>query len=326
MQLQRFTNFLIRHQWQALLLTFLITIVPMLVFPYVPLVLGFIFSSLITFGMVIAAFMTLVVGPASGALFMLAATLPFFIGISFNGHLNALPALEWVVISAAILSNLIAYALAVMLKRNTSFSVLLQIAALFGVLVVSIVHLVKPDIPAWWGKQLQASLTHAQTLMGPVKNSVVLSKDAQLQEIDMVNKYIANGSLMASILFAATMQLILARWWQAKIFQPGLLRRDLHHIHLSKLAGILFILSIGFVFLQNLVVIDVLPIINLLFCAAGLSVTHYLIFNMKSKTSLFWLVFIYFAFFLTMPLGLILMATLGLADVWIDFRKRLIQV
>lgn len=146
MRLKRLTSYLLQHRWQTVLLTFLITFVPFI---------G-------TLSILIAALGTLVEGLIFGTLLTLAATLPYIISFYASSLQSGVPIVIWVAVSVAVLSNLVTYIFAVMLNKQANWSVILQIAALLGVLVVSVIHLIYPDVADWWAAQLQASLNHAQ--------------------------------------------------------------------------------------------------------------------------------------------------------------------
>src|SRR5438045_1250626 len=109
MRLQRFTDYLLGHRWQALILTFLVTYIP---------VVGMA-------GILIAALMTLSVGITEGGIFTLAATLPFAL-VSFIKTPETNSAVMHLTVIFAITSNLLTWALAVLLRRGWKWSSILQ--------------------------------------------------------------------------------------------------------------------------------------------------------------------------------------------------------
>jgi hypothetical protein len=312
MWLQRFTDYILRHRWKAVLLTFVVTFVP---------VIGIV-------GILIAALITLVKGAVEGAIYTVAATLPFIISFGISGtNGSATPLVVWAAVGVAVLSNILTWVFAVMLRRQTSWSVILQIAALLGVLVVSVVHLAYPGVTDWWGSQLQSYYNQAAAMTSSVlsNTAVAAPNEAQLESISVTRQY-ATGLMVAAVLFNAILQLVVARWWQVLIFSPGMLRRELHRIRLSHLAGILFLVSMAFSYLGNSVVLDIMPILYLLFGAAGLSLIHYLFGLMESSTTWFWLSLMYITLVIALPTSLLLVAFLALLDIWMDIRRRIRKV
>lgn len=310
MRLQRITNYLLQHRLIAVLLTFLTTFVP---------VLGIV-------GVLYAGLVTLRKGIVEGGIFTLAATLPYVISYYISGVPKPETQLViWAALGVAVLSNLLTWIFAVMLRRHATWSQLLQVAALVGVLFVSVIHLVYPNVADWWGNQLHTYYTQATSLTGLVKNVPAVPTETQLESINITKQY-ATGLMTTAILFNAILQLIVARWWQAVAFQPGLLRRELHNIRLSQLAGILFVLSLVLSYLGNSVVLDIMPILYMLFGAAGLSLIHYVFGLVKSPTRWFWLWLMYITLIFALPASLIFVAMLAVFDIWLDIRKRLKKV
>lgn len=346
MWLQRFSTFLLTHRWRALLLTFLITFVP------IPLI-GVI-------GIIIALFMTLMKGPGEGVLFMVAALLPYGLGFLIKDSTSVLPLMAGAAFVISIVVNVLSWVFAIMLYKKATWSQILQVAALLGVLAVSVIHLIYPNVDEWWAKELQeVRAIYAQTLknatpaptnttpatttdaakapsatnVAPVNtnanasatsNVTNIADDAELEAISTMTAkpYDVTGFLTAGILFFAILQLIFARWWQAAVYSPGALRKELYHIRLSKLAGVLFILSLVLAYLGNAVVLDIMPILYLLFAAAGLSLLHYVFKIVSPKTGWIWLTIVY----LTMVVSIIMIALLGLIDIWFDLRVQVKKI
>ncbi len=312
MWLQRLTHYLLRHRWQALALTFISTFIP---------VIGII-------GILYAAFITLVKGVVEGAIFTLASILPYIITFAITGtNESTSPSLvAWAAVGVAILSNVLTWIFAVMLRRKTSWSLILQIAALVGVLVISVIHLIYPGVTDWWGVELQSYYKQAAAVTtGVLKSGPSIPTEAQLEAISATKQY-ATGLMVAAILFNALLQLIVARWWQALIYNPGSLRRELHNIRLSTLAGLLFLVSFVLSYLGNSVVLDIMPVLYILFGAAGLSLIHYFFGLIRSPTKWFWMSVFYVALIIALPTSLFLISILALLDVWFDVRKRVRKV
>lgn len=312
-RLERFTTFLLHNRWQTLLLVFAASFVPLI---------GII-------GTLAAALVTLVKGIREGAALMLVATLPYFLSFFMVGNHDAsLPLAAWAAVGVAVLSNTLTWVFAAMLHRKASWSTVLQVAALIGVLAISVIHLAYPEISDWWGVQLQTYYEQAQAVSKQITTATAGSAvtvpplgETQREAIQVTRNY-ATGFMTAGILLNAIMQLIIARWWQAIVFKPGSLRRELHSIRLSKLAGSLFFLSLALFYLGNSVITDIMPVICLLFAAAGLSLIHYFFGLMRSPMVWFWLTFLYVSIIFAMPLSVWIVDILGLVDVWMDIRKR----
>ncbi len=209
MRLQRLTNYLLSHRWQAVLLTFLIT--------YIPVIgLG---------SILIAGLVTLCVGIFEGAVFTIAATLPYVFVFFSNSSQEAIPLIIWATVILSISGNLLTWIFAVMLRRNCSWSQILQIAALLGVLFISVLHLVYPDIANWWGSELQFFYKQPLALTGFIQSDQPIALgESQLDTINVI-KHFATGIVVAFVLLSAVTQVIVARWWQSVVFNPGMLQK-----------------------------------------------------------------------------------------------------
>lgn len=306
MWLQRFTNYILRHRLLAILLTFVSTFIP---------IIGIV-------GILIATLITLCRGIAEGAIFTIAATLPYIVTFFISSHHpQTMSLIIWAAVGVAVLSNLLTWVFAVMLQRQSSWSVILQVAALLGVLVISIIHLVYPNVAIWWGNELLSYYKQGVAVTGAIKGVAAPTSEMQLEAINISKQY-ATGLMVSAILFNAVLQLMVARWWQAIVFKPGSLRRELHRIRLSYLAGILFVLSLILSYLGNSVVLDIMPVLYMLFAAAGLSLIHYLFGLMHSHTAWFWLAVLYLTLLFALPTSVVLVAIIALVDIWFDVRKR----
>jgi uncharacterized protein YybS (DUF2232 family) len=115
------------------------------------------------------------------------------------------------------------------------------------------------------------------------------------------------------------LQLVLARWWQGIIFNPGGLSKELLMIRLSYIAGGAFLLGLVLSYWGSALIVDVMPVFYLVFGLAGFSLLHCVAKN--KKASWFWLALFYIVITVN-PMAVILVAMIALLDTWLDFRKR----
>lgn len=299
MLLQRITNYLLRHRFQALALTFFITFIPILR----------------VLGILIAGFMTLIKGAMDGFYFTLAVLVSSAISFTLmvRGHEMPVPVAVFVVMGVSVLlSNLLTWVFSVMVRRQMSWSKIIQMAALGAALVISVVHSAYPNVADWWAMW-------ALKLQSQVKMDV---NPNQMIEAINENKPYATGIAATAVLVVALSQAMIAKWWQAVLYSPGALRRGLQSIRLSYLAGVLFLVSLVLAYLGNSVILDIMPVLYALFFGAGLSLIHYFCRMIQPSSRWIWLTIFYVAGFLTMPISIMLVAGLAVADIGLDLRKR----
>ena len=105
MWLNRFTNYLLSHRYQTMALVFLSTFVP---------IVGVV-------GILIAALVTLRKGVFQGAIFTIAASLPYIISFfvsTYKTTTTTMLLVMGVAVGVAVLSNLLTWVFAIMLRRQ----------------------------------------------------------------------------------------------------------------------------------------------------------------------------------------------------------------
>ncbi len=140
----------------------------------------------------------------------------------------------------------------------------------------------------------------------------------QLEDIrESIGSFIGVGYM-----FLAIVLLMLARWMQATLFNPGGFQKEFHQLHIGQkmalgLAGLMLLGSYQLLIPQSWVFYLILP---LLF--SGIALVHAVVVN--KKLSSLWLVAFY-ALLIVSPTVLLLIVLLALVDSWYDFRSRLQQ-
>jgi len=319
--LRSFTSFLLQSRFRVIGIAFIISF-----FPFIGPTLGIILAGLVTLRQ----------DTLEGFWVFIAATLPCFIQLPFLPRPDGL----WVIgIIAA--SNFLTWGLAVILKRSNNWSLVLELTTLIGLIVVISAHVLKPDLEVWWEKQL---ITHISQILPGVETSVtptsgkieknnidqkITEESLEPEVISFVNatKFFITGALTASFLLNVLLQLFVSRWWQMHLMDSKPLSEELYQIRLSSMAGLVFLATLILSYLKITLAQDLLPVLYLTFCLAGLSLVHHTANKFKGLT---WLCLIVFYIVLIgtwmaykMPLVFQLIALTALLDIWFDWRGRL---
>jgi hypothetical protein len=309
--LRRFTNFVLQGRTQACATAFILAYIP---------VIG-------NISVLIAGLTTLRKGALSGAFVFLAATLPYLLSY-FSATSETVLEINLAFIAVVIFaaSNTVMWLFAVILRRYSSWGLIFDLAILLSVAIIGMIHFLYPDIENEWAIKLTDYFNKTAAMMREVRpNAAIIPADIQAQAVNVLKMY-ATGILIVSITFNAFLQLLLSRWWQAILFNPGELRKELLSIRLSYAAGALFLIGYSLASIGNKTAVDMMPMMYLVFSAAGLSVVHSLI---AAKTRGLWLAALYLVLMGTITLfpGGIALAALILSlvaffDIGINFRKR----
>lgn len=306
MLLRRFTDFILQNRLRTMGLVFALGFLPLL---------G-------SISILVAAFVTLRRGAQEGFLILIAATLPMVI----EGFTSQTPAIgagnisNLDILTLMVVNNVLTWVFAEFLRKYVSWSLLLQVAALLGVVIVMVAHLVFPDIQAWWQTNLTDYLLNTMQMVNQLSPSETLTQKASLSRIVETMSPYATGFVVISVVFYALLQVVLARWWQAYMYNPGGLRKELYNIRLGYVTGIVFLICVGLSLTGNATTVDMISILYLTFALAGLSIVHTL--STLSKTSWLWIGLVYVSIVLV-PWILILIALMGLLDAFFDIRKQL---
>ena len=207
------------------------------------------------------------------------------------------------------------WAFAALLGRYSSWRLVLEIATLVGIVFVIGLHLIIPDIKSWWSGHLLNYLNE----MGAVTAWKLTSAQVGLLIKKVVP--IASGVAYLVVMIGTLLQLLLARWWQAVLFNPGGLHKEFIHIRVGHFWAVSMLIVIAILFLKTPFIVDLIPVLMLPFMVSGLSLFHLLV-SVK-KGLLLPLVMIYMGLFLLPLFIMMLLTCTGYLDSWYDFRRRL---
>ena len=195
------------------------------------------------------------------------------------------------------------FALAMTLRNSLSWQMVLLVATAIG-LVTQLSLVFQPDYLVQielFGESLEAQL-----------NQDAHTQYTAEQIVDLgISIYGAYHALMVMVC------LMIGRWWQALLYNPGGFRQELHNLRIDPRIMV-FLLGVILVGLMDIPPLDGwLP----LFCIApmltGLAIAHYIV--AKKAMGAPWLVLIYMTLLMVAPAIILL----GMADSLLDLRKRL---
>jgi uncharacterized protein YybS (DUF2232 family) len=205
---------------------------------------------------------------------------------------------------------------AVVLRQTVSLVLSLQVIAGISVLGIVVLYLFFPDFGEIWRPSLNMM---ADDL---VAQSEVAIDQQQLQQIiDRIIR-ILPGFFASSFMIVVMLSLYLARWWQAAIYNPGGFGKEFRALNLGKIVAFIALAIAVAASLMNMDIFNaMLLVVFALYLNQGIAVLH-AVFAGKQLNAV-WLFLIYLLMFF-IPHIVVLLALAGLADTWIDFRRRLI--
>lgn len=205
---------------------------------------------------------------------------------------------------------------AVVLRQTVSLVISLQLIAGVSLLGIIILYLFFPDFGEIWRSSLNMM---ADDLIA--KSEGTLDEQQLQQLIDQIVR-ILPGFFASSFMIGTMLSLYLARWWQAVIYNPGGFGKEFRAINLGKTSALIALaVALAGSFINADVFNAMLLVVFVLYLNQGVAVLH-AVFAGRQLNAV-WLFLVYlFMFFV--PHTVVLLALAGLADTWIDFRRRLI--
>ncbi len=245
------------------------------------------------------ALVTLRRGAYDGAIILLWALLPavltFFLGT--GGHLMAL----------ITISGLIAtFAVALLLRNSASWPQLLMGLVALSTLAALALGALVPD-PV---QDLTRSLGELLQQLPETKDQ--LTAPTAVFVIGLIAYAVAVNSLLS---------VLLARWWQALLYNPGGFRTEFQQLRLHPVAALVSMAATLYCFAgtgnyQFWGNVFALPLL-----VAGVALMHWVVAARKMGVQ--WLVLFYMALLLLNPLSVVSVAVIALLDSWLNFRERI---
>ncbi|MHA6128188.1 YybS family protein [Pseudomonas fluorescens group sp. PF-1] len=254
-------------------------------------------------------------GAAAGCLVLLRRGLRDALGVL---ALGLLPALIWWLKfddPRALLVLLGSASLALVLRASESWNRVLLVSIAMGV-VFSVV------LGAAFGPQIemlaQALIKVMPSLLGEVYQK--MSVDEQARFASLIAP-ILTGLIAALLQIVSVLSLIVGRYWQALLYNPGGFGREFRAIRIP--LGPAMLLLAGMVVTPNFGVqmSMLVPLCSVPLVFAGLALIHGLV--AQKRLARFWLVGLYVTLLLFMQLIYPLLVVLAIVDSLIDFRGRL---
>ncbi len=208
--------------------------------------------------------------------------------------------------------------LALVLRSSSSWSMVLDAAAALGIAGITLFYLLIGEPLQFW----QMALGKMLELMTSQGGMAELGQIEQ--QIPVMAEWMT-GMLAAALVMGLVLSMMLARWWQSLLFNPGGFQQEFYGLRQSKIAAftVLVILSVN---LFDLGVIsnfagDIMIIVVVVYSIVGLALIHALVARSGKHPA--WLVSIYVLMFIMPPHMMMALASAGFADSWLDFRRRL---
>ena len=208
--------------------------------------------------------------------------------------------------------------LALVLRSSSSWSMLLDAAAAMGIAGITVFYLLIGDPLPFW----QAALGQMLDLMSSQDGMAELGQVKD--QIPMIAEWMT-GMLTAALVMGLVLSMMLARWWQSLLYNPGGFQQEFYDLRQSKMAAftvlVILLFSLFDLGLISNLAGDIMITIVVIYSVVGLALIHALVARTGKHSA--WLVGMYVLMFIMPPHMMLALASAGFADSWLNFRGRL---
>jgi len=128
------------------------------------------------------------------------------------------------------------------------------------------------------------------------------------------------GTFASALAAITIISLIIARNWQARLFNPDAFGEEFRQIMIGKQFAIALLVGIAIaVVTQSQIIIELIMVGVIIFMFQGLSLAHALVKQREMNPS--WLVGLYVLMFILLIQMIVLLAAFAIIDSFVDFRK-----
>jgi len=291
-------GFILAGRIQAALFVLVSTTLAFLVFP-----------PLIVYCNAAIALITLRKGWQQGIIYSLIATMTLVLVNVFSKQS----------INGVFLAGLIAWLpmvlVASILAITKSWSRVLQLILLIVLAIVFIFHMVNPDTILFWEQSFEQM---------KVELKEFYTESTDIDELITLVAPLMTKTFIVFFMLLTILSLIIARNWQALLFNPGGFGKEFREIRIGKQASIGFFAGIALTaFSNNQLINDLIVVVITVFMFQGLSVIHALVKTNKMSNG--WLVVLYILLFILLVPMFFMLSIIGAIDNFIDFRNRQIK-
>lgn len=215
----------------------------------------------------------------------------------------------------AILSGLVQWlplvVLGEILRRTISWPATLSLVALVTGSVILLVRILVQDVDALW-VQFGMDILIPIIQGGPTEEMV--------RALESIAPFMT-GLLAGLFMLSMVLSLILGRYWQALLYNPGAFGTEFQSLQLGSRLGIAtVVLAIGGHLLASPIALELAFLLGVLFFFQGIAIMHAL--TRMQGLSTFWLVGLYVLLVIALPQMFLMLATWGAIDSVVNFRER----
>jgi hypothetical protein len=212
--------------------------------------------------------------------------------------------------------------LAVVLRGTASWSMLIDAAAALGLIGIVAFYLATGDPVQFWHNVLSRMVQLMASQGGGVPEMDVIQ-----QQLPVFARWLT-GMLAGGVIMGLILSLVVGRWWQGLLYNPGGFKAEFFALRQSRISSIVVVVILGLSVaglgqVSNMAG-DMMIVIVMVYSLVGLALVHAVIASRGMHVA--WLVVLYILLFILPPQIMMLLTSIGFVDCWVNFRGRLASV
>lgn len=226
----------------------------------------------------------------------------------------SLPAAVWIVAHqdpTALIVIVGTGLLAMVLRITVSWVYTLVAGVVIGIILSLLMPMLLPEVVAETIKVSKQVLTEMVAELGAEAG----------QQLDEWLHNLFSGILGSVHLYAMVGSLIIARWWQAALYNPGGFKEEFHQLILPRVMALPMMLVMVFGGGVHPLILGWIPVMTVPFVIAALALVHGVVGIRKLAGQ--WLFAFYMLIILLGPYFFMLLIVMAFLDSLLDFRRRI---
>jgi hypothetical protein len=217
-------------------------------------------------------------------------------------------------ISAGLMGWLPIVFFASILAQTNSWQRTLQALLLVAIAGVVLFRVYQPEPALFWQTTLEQFI--------PVLQEAYKLSGTEVEELIQSMAGWMTGVVTAAIVFTVALALLLARHWQAMLYNPGGFGEEFRQLRVGKIPSLVMIACIALaIVIGSTLAVEILIIGVGIFMLQGFALAHSVVHQLEMKAG--WLVALYVLLFVLLAQMFVLLAAFGIIDNFVDFRRKL---
>lgn len=209
---------------------------------------------------------------------------------------------------------------AAVLRATVRLEWSLWVATAFGLVAILLVYVLIDDPADMWYEGLIQALP-ADRVQAELGIDAADFDAAGWHELLGRIAALMSGFTGAALMVNTLLSIMVARWWQAMLFNPGGFGEEFRELRLGRAAAGVALVVMGAAWLlQSGFVLNLAVLVTAIYLFQGLAVVHGIVKYRQLGRG--WLIALYVLLFFAFVQMALFLAVLGILDAWIDIRRR----